>query len=326
MPEWATFVGFTTVVTAGLLVLSHVSSGVITNSGSDGDGGATPPAPGGRIAADAEPDGIGHREGDGESNEPVGPKREAAERSAVSDAGTVSVAGGEPDPAATGGIERSTPWESDPEPEPPTPAGLSTTSLLANVALSQGLFGVLLLFGAWVAEIPAAAFGVGSGVTGLRAVAIGTGLGLSLYIANELGAAAGARFGLGVGDGQRLREALAPETTQGWLLLLFVVLPIIAGFEELLFRGAIVGVVSAGYGVSAWVMAVVAAGAFALGHGAQGRLGVVVTGALGFVLAAAFVLTESLVVVVVAHYLVNALEFVVHEGIGVEWPPAGADQ
>ncbi|MCH7661371.1 MAG: CPBP family intramembrane metalloprotease domain-containing protein, partial [Euryarchaeota archaeon] len=40
---------------------------------------------------------------------------------------------------------------------------------------------------------------------------------------------------------------------------------------------------------------------------------------LGFVLAAAFILTESLLVVVVAHYLVNALEFVVHEGFGIEW-------
>jgi membrane protease YdiL (CAAX protease family) len=54
--------------------------------------------------------------------------------------------------------------------------------------------------------------------------------------------------------------------------------------------------------------------AFAFGHGAQGRAGIVVTGALGFVLAAAFVVTGSLVTVVVAHYLVNALEFVVNEG------------
>jgi len=73
--------------------------------------------------------------------------------------------------------------------------------------------------------------------------------------------------------------------------------------------------------VSPWVMAVVASGAFALGHGAQGRLGMVVTGALGLVLAAAFVVTGSLLTVIVAHYLVNALEFVVHEGLGIEWPP-----
>jgi membrane protease YdiL (CAAX protease family) len=59
--------------------------------------------------------------------------------------------------------------------------------------------------------------------------------------------------------------------------------------------------------------------AFALGHGAQGPAGVAATGVLGFVLAAAFVLTGSLLVVVVAHYLVNALEFVVHEAPGTEW-------
>jgi membrane protease YdiL (CAAX protease family) len=47
-------------------------------------------------------------------------------------------------------------------------------------------------------------------------------------------------------------------------------------------------------------------------------VGVVVTGVLGFVLAAAFVLTGSLLAVVVAHYLVNALEFVVHEGLGAD--------
>jgi predicted Abi (CAAX) family protease len=46
---------------------------------------------------------------------------------------------------------------------------------------------------------------------------------------------------------------------------------------------------------------------------------VLVTGTLGLVLAAGFVLTGSLLAVVVAHYLVNALEFVVHEGLDVEW-------
>jgi len=195
----------------------------------------------------------------------------------------------------------------------------STTSLLANVAVSQGLFGALLLVGAWYAEVPAWAFGAGAGTAGVPAVAVGIGLGVALYLANEAGAAAGSRLGFEIGDGRRLRGALAPDTRSGWALLLVVVLPTIAAFEELLFRGALVGVVAAGYGVSPWAMAVVASGAFALGHGAQGRLGMAVTGALGFVLAAAFVVTGSLLSVIVAHYLVNALEFVVHEGLGVEW-------
>ena len=95
-------------------------------------------------------------------------------------------------------------------------------------------------------------------------------------------------------------------------------LPVIAAFEELLFRAALVGGFAAGFGVSPWPLAVLSSAAFAAGHGAQGRLGVAVTGLLGFVLAAAFVLTESLLVVVVAHYVVNAVEFGLAEGLGRE--------
>jgi hypothetical protein len=47
---------------------------------------------------------------------------------------------------------------------------------------------------------------------------------------------------------------------------------------------------------------------------------VAVTGALGLGLAAGFVFTGSFVVVVVAHYVINALEFLVHEGVGLPDP------
>ena len=113
---------------------------------------------------------------------------------------------------------------------------------------------------------------------------------------------------------------LAPDSLAGWALLLGVVLPLIAGFEELLFRGALVGVLSAGFGWSPWLLAVVSSVAFALGHGAQGSVGVAVTGLLGFVLAAGYIITGSLLVVVVAHYLVNAVEFVAYEGLDLEPP------
>jgi membrane protease YdiL (CAAX protease family) len=186
--------------------------------------------------------------------------------------------------------------------------------LLANVAISQGAFGLLLLAGAWFTQIPAAAFGVSS--PSLSTLGTGVVLGIGLYVANEAGASVGDRLGIGADEG--LREALAPTSLGGWVVLLFLVLPIIAGFEELLFRGVLVGVFAAGFGASPWLLAVVSSIAFALGHGAQGPAGIVVTGVLGFVLAAAFVLTGSLAVVVVAHYLVNALEFIVHEGIGLE--------
>ncbi len=120
----------------------------------------------------------------------------------------------------------------------------------------------------------------------------------------------------GFGDATALREAMAPDSAAGWAVLLLVVLPLVAGFEELLFRGVLIGAFATGFDVSPWLLAALSSVAFALGHGAQGRVGIVVTGALGFVLAAAFVLTGSLVAVVVAHYLVNALEFVVSERWG----------
>lgn len=188
--------------------------------------------------------------------------------------------------------------------------------LLANVALSQGLFGAVLLAAAWYTTIPLDALGIGTGVDGLEAVGIGLGLGVALYLASEAGGAVAE--GLGFEYDERLRELLAPDSLVGWAVLLGVVLPIIAAFEEFLFRAALIGAVAAGYGVSPWLLAVVSSVLFALGHGAQGRTGVVVTGLLGFALAAAFVLTESLLVVVLAHYVVNALEFVVHEGVGIE--------
>lgn len=196
--------------------------------------------------------------------------------------------------------------------------GLSSGALLANVALTQGLFGVLLLGGAVFFQIPPSALGITASAlsTGLPAVVLGVGAGVGFWVGNEL--AATLADGLGVSFDESLRELLAPESTGGWVVLLGVVLPTIAVVEELLFRAAAIGVPVAGLGAPAWAMAVVSSLAFALGHGAQGRVGIVVTGVLGAALAALFVLTESLLAVVVAHYLVNALELCVHEGLGVD--------
>jgi membrane protease YdiL (CAAX protease family) len=190
------------------------------------------------------------------------------------------------------------------------PAGM----LLANVAVSQGLFACLLVVGAWLTEIPPSALGLDAATPSL--LGLGVGVGVVLYAANEVGSTASER--VGAGGEEALREALAPGTRREWILLLCVVLPIIAGFEELLFRAALVGALSVGFGVSPWLLALLSSVAFALGHGAQGAGGVVVTGVLGAALAAVFVLTGSLLVVVVAHYLVNALAFVVHEGLDVD--------
>jgi membrane protease YdiL (CAAX protease family) len=186
-----------------------------------------------------------------------------------------------------------------------------TGVLLANVAVSQGGLGALLLFGAWYAEIPAAALGLDAAAFAPAVLLAGVASGVALYLANEGGAAFGRRFGLE--GAEAFRAMLAPETRRGWALLLLVVLAVVAGFEELLFRAALVGGLAAGFDVSPWLLAGLSSVAFALGHGAQGRVGMVVTGVLGFAIAALFVVTESLPAVIVAHYLVNALEFVVNE-------------
>ncbi|KZN24250.1 hypothetical protein A4G99_07420 [Haladaptatus sp. R4] len=207
--------------------------------------------------------------------------------------------------------EVSSPIPDEPFPavESPTPVeDFTPGTLLVNVALSQGLFGVILVVAAVLTAIPADTLGVRS-VTATQ-FGVGALLGVALYVANELGQRVVDAVGIEYEDS--LREMLTPDSVRGWVVLLVLVLPIIAGFEELLFRSSLVGVFAAGYGISPWFLVVASSVAFAVGHGAQGPAGVLVTGTLGAALAGAFVLTESMVVVVVAHYLVNALEFAVH--------------
>jgi len=194
---------------------------------------------------------------------------------------------------------------------------LTPALLLANVALTQGGVIVLVLAAAWYFEIPATALGITGDPTstGLPAVALGIGFGVVLWIGNELSTAVA--DAVGASYDESLRELLSPSGAGGWLTLFGLVLPIIALSEELLFRAALIGVPAAGFGISPWLLAVGASLAFALGHGAQGRVGIVVTGLLGFVLAAGYIRSGSLLVVVVAHYLINGLEFFVHEYLGV---------
>lgn len=201
----------------------------------------------------------------------------------------------------------------DPEaPPPPAVAALQSDRLVvANVAASHGLLLVLIAGGAWYARVPAAALGVAAPTP--RTLAAGGGLGLALAAGNEISARLAERAGLP--RDERLRGLLAPGSAAGWAGLLLVVLPLVATAEELLFRGALIGGLAAGFDLPVWGLAVGSSAAFGLGHVMQGRAGVAVTAGLGLVLAAGFVLTGSLAVVVIAHYVVNAAEFLVHE-----WP------
>lgn len=301
MPNWTAFASVTIVVLVLLLVLSHLTQSAFSddsNASSSTDRSSEssfePETDGSETIADSA---------DERDNGTAGPVEETNEPWA------------EPNDPRPESVEPRT--ESAPA-ETPDPGAMSSGMVLANVALSQGLFAALLIGAAVFTGIPADALGIefswGYLETGLL---VGAAVGVVLYVANEVGAAAATWFGFD--HDEQLRELLAPESATGWLVLLGGVLPIIAVFEELLFRAAMIGALEAGFGVSPWLLAVVSSIAFGVGHGMQGSVGILVTGGLGFVLAAVFILTGSFLVVVVAHYLINAFEFVVHEGVGFEW-------
>ncbi|TYT60564.1 CPBP family intramembrane glutamic endopeptidase [Natrialba swarupiae] len=302
MPQWVTFVAVTGVVLVSLLVLSHLSQSAFADGDSEsaGDGRDDPP-----------------RSTDLESTDSNSSAAESGPHRSVPKHGEPH----ESEPSRDdeyGREDRTDARGRPPSGEGVDPASLSTGALLANVAISQGLFALVLLGAVVYTGIPADALGIEFSRSYVeQGILWGTVAGILLYVSNEVGASVATRFGFD--HDEQLRELLAPGSVQGWIVLLVLVLPIIAVFEELLFRAALIGVVSAGFDVSPWLLAVVSSIAFAVGHGIQGSVGIVVTGLLGFVLAAVFIVTGSFLVVVVAHYLINALEFVVHERFDLEW-------
>ncbi|WP_126662888.1 CPBP family intramembrane glutamic endopeptidase [Haloterrigena salifodinae] len=356
MAQWATFAGVTGVVLVLLLVLSHLTQSAFSDNDSTASDGTDTASPQSASVSSArgdtsELDSGSHRRDSHDTAAPANDEAGGADSSVGADAETAaesesdatadrdgrSGAANRPttanDPtAAERGVETQrtqspsdpakvsgTGARSDGQPQQELdPQSLSAGELLANVALSQGLFASVLLGAVLYTGIPVGALGIEFSTAFLReGLVVGTAAGLVLYAANEIGAAAATHIGFD--HDEQLRTLLAPDTTWEWVVLLAFVLPLIAGFEELLFRAAMIGALSTGFGVDPWLLAVVSSIAFALGHGMQGSVGILVTGLLGFVLATVFVVTGSFVVVVVAHYLINALEFVVHEGLEFEW-------
>ncbi|WP_276252720.1 CPBP family intramembrane glutamic endopeptidase [Halomontanus rarus] len=352
MTQWATFVGLSGVVCVLLLALSHATKTTLTEPTAVSDGHSGPNS---NSNASADTEAASSSNPDTDSTETSGDRVPSASSSSAyprsadlepstrpvtgrrDEVGSRSMGSGpsKTDSTADPSLERSGNGDPDPTPadpradldldpgdEDPLMESMSAGALLANVALSQGLFAAVLIAAAFYTEIPAAALGIEfTGAYLFSGLAVGTAIGLGLYVANEFGSMVAKR--LEIDHNEDLREMLAPDSAGGWLILLLVVLPMIAVFEEFLFRAALIGAVSVGFGVSPWLLAVVSSVAFALGHGMQGTAGILVTGLLGFVLASAFVLTGSFLAVVVAHYLINALEFVVHEGFGLEWSGGG---
>jgi membrane protease YdiL (CAAX protease family) len=301
VPGWEPFTGLSLFVLLVLLALARLSQGAVRDP---------PQLPPGDDAA-----------GSVESVPRSNPDRETAETQTQTTAesvesGPVTITG---DVHDDGPADRHSPTETA-EVEGPTGAGheMSTGALLANVALTQGLFGAVVAAAAWYYEIPATALGLTGGPVATTGAALGVGIifGVLLWSANEMSATLA--DAVGAAYDENLREMLAPDSLVGWVVLLAVILPVIAVVEELIFRAALVGVPAAGFGISPWALAILSSVAFALGHGAQGKVGIAVTGTLGFALAGGYILSGSLLVVVVAHYLVNALEFVVHEGLDLD--------
>ncbi|MFC7215242.1 CPBP family intramembrane glutamic endopeptidase [Saliphagus sp. GCM10025334] len=315
MAQWAAFAGLSGVVLVALLVLSVLTQRAFEEPNGSSVDRSSP------LEADSDRStGRPLQRTDSEDRATDAASREEPPEEAAASA----VKGDEPAADDVAPVADTGPPHQPTEPRETTrseteadPRDVSTKALLANVALSQGLFAAILLGAAVYTAIPLEALGIELDASYLRSgLLVGAVAGVVLYAANEVGAALATR--LGVDHDEALRGLLAPDDVRGWVVLLVAVLPVVAFFEEFLFRAALIGALAAGFDVPIWLLAAGSSVAFAIGHGMQGPAGIVVTGLLGFVLAALFIVTGSLLAVVVAHYLVNALEFVVHEGLGLE--------
>lgn len=192
--------------------------------------------------------------------------------------------------------------------DPERVLGMSRRALYANAVLSQALLLTILWVAIVLTGVDWSHFGVGGDLDLVAAVGLGLALGIVLAGVNVASHRLFDRLSLSYDES--LRRLLMPASTGDWVVLLLVVLPVVAIFEEVLFRGALIGAAAVGLAVSPWVLVVGSAFLFALGHGLQGIGGLVAAGALGLILGGAFVLSGSLLLVIVAHYVINVLEFV----------------
>lgn len=188
---------------------------------------------------------------------------------------------------------------------------LSTDLLLLNVLVTQGGVVVLVAAGAILTGVPMRVLGIASPLLTVDAIALGLVVGLGLYLLDEFLSVFAKRFGY-VPE-EFLRSALTPDSVEGWILLISLILPLVALGEEILFRAALLGATPLLSGLPTIGVLAISSILFGLAHAVQGRAGVVVAAVLGLGLGSAYLVTGNLVVIVVAHYAVNVLEFVVHE-------------
>lgn len=98
---------------------------------------------------------------------------------------------------------------------------------------------------------------------------------------------------------------IIPQNARQWILIIPPLL-LAVSLEEILFRALLIGGFSTV--VNPWVMAVASSIIFGLMHSPQGRLGIVVTGIVGFAFAAIFIISNSLTMVICTHFIINFIQ------------------
>lgn len=186
-------------------------------------------------------------------------------------------------------------------PESPI-ADLSRGAVYLNVVVSHGLVLAVVLLAGWLTAVPLSTLGLDA----MPPLGWLLGLLVGLVVLNEVAD----RF-LG-GDENPLRDLLTPRSPTAWIALAVVVLPTVALSEELLFRGALIGVAATGTDLPPAVLVAGSGILFGAAHSAQGTRGVVAATVLGLLLGAAFHLTGSLLLVVLVHYALDLVEFLLH--------------
>lgn len=107
-------------------------------------------------------------------------------------------------------------------------------------------------------------------------------------------------------------KSIIPKNTLQWLitplpLLLAVIL------EEILFRSLAIGGFSSLFPNQwwwIWSLALVSSVIFGLVHRPQGILGVITVGLVGFIFAAIFIVSDSLLMVIACHFVINMLQLI----------------
>jgi len=105
-------------------------------------------------------------------------------------------------------------------------------------------------------------------------------------------------------DFSKIGKALLPKTNQELVWFFFVVISVAIG-EELIFREFYFELLNQNFGLTGDALLIVTAVIFGIVHSYQGLIGVVATFILGLALGKIFQTTESLLVPIILHFLID---------------------